>query len=56
MNFRNLWVICQECNKEKAEKNCYEYEQYMFNKYPNDYPIVKAARPTKLLNSLKNNL
>ena len=55
MEFQNLWVICQECNKEKGEKHWYEYEQYMFINYPNDYPTIKAARPKKLLDSLKNN-
>ena len=54
MNFQNLWVICQECNKQKGEKNWYEYEQFFFNKYPNDYLAIKAARPSKLLNSLKD--
>ena len=53
MEFKNLWVICQTCNKEKGEKNWYEYEQYMFLNYPNDYPLIKSARPTTLLNSLK---
>lgn len=54
MNFHNLWVICQECNREKGDKHWYEYEQYIFNKYPNDYSLIKAARPIKLLNYLKN--
>ncbi|VEP17426.1 HNH endonuclease [Hyella patelloides LEGE 07179] len=55
MEFQNLWVICQECNKEKGEKHWYEYEQYIFLHYPNDYPIIKAARPRQLLDSLKGN-
>ena len=54
MEWQNLWVICRECNQEKGEKNWYEYEQYMFLNYPQDYPVIKAARPNKILNSLKN--
>ena len=53
MNFQNLWVICQQCNREKAEMHWYEYELYMYEKYPNDYLFIKSARPTKLLESLK---
>jgi len=51
LEWSNLWVICRQCNLEKGEKNWYEYEQYMYKKYPHDYPIIKAARPTNLLNS-----
>ena len=54
MNWDNLWVICQQCNREKGERNWYEYEQYMYEKYPNDYPLIKSVRPVKLLNSLKD--
>ncbi len=55
LEWQNLWVICRECNQQKGEKHWYEYEQYMFINYPQDYPVVKAARPTKLLKSLKEN-
>lgn len=54
LEWQNLWVICQACNREKGEKHWYEYEQYMFLNYPHDCPAIKAARPTKLLESLKN--
>ncbi len=53
MEFDNLWVICKTCNTEKGEKHWFEYEQYMLVSYPNDYPLIKSVRPTKLLNSLK---
>ena len=52
LEWSNLWVICQACNREKGEKNWYEYEQYMFSNYPHDYPAIQAARPAKLLKSL----
>ena len=54
MDFNNLWVICRECNREKAEKNWYEYEHFIYQKYPTDYAVIKAARPIKLLDSLKS--
>lgn len=53
MEWSNLWVICQACNREKGEMHWYEYEQYMFNKYPQDYPAIRAVRPSKLIESLK---
>lgn len=49
----NLWVICRNCNREKGERHWYEYEQYMYHNYPDDYPVIRAARPVQLLNSLK---
>lgn len=55
LEWQNLWVICRECNQEKAEKHWYEYEQYMYLNYPQDYPLIRSARPTKLLNSLQEN-
>lgn len=55
LEWSNLWVICRTCNREKGEKHWYEYEQYMYHNYPQDYPIVMAARPIKLLKSLKLN-
>ena len=53
LEWSNLWVICHACNLEKGEKNWYEYEQYMYQKYPQDYAIIRSARPIKLLDSLK---
>jgi hypothetical protein len=53
MEFENLWVICQDCNREKGERHWYEYEQYMFIKHPDLYLAVKAARPKQLLQDLK---
>jgi 5-methylcytosine-specific restriction endonuclease McrA len=53
MEFKNLWVICQDCNREKGERHWYEYEQYMFIKHPDLYLAVKAARPKQLLQDLK---
>ncbi|MDJ0649829.1 MAG: HNH endonuclease signature motif containing protein [Xenococcaceae cyanobacterium MO_188.B19] len=53
MEFQNLWVICKTCNIQKGEKHWYEYEQYILVNYPNDYPVIKSSRPTRLLSSLK---
>jgi 5-methylcytosine-specific restriction endonuclease McrA len=50
MEFNNFWVICQSCNKEKAEMHWYEYERYILVNFPNLYPAVRAARPSQLLN------
>ena len=52
LEWSNLWVICRQCNREKGMKNWYEYEQYIYERYPNDYPVIKAARPINLLNLL----
>ncbi|MGL5803850.1 MAG: HNH endonuclease signature motif containing protein [Xenococcaceae cyanobacterium] len=54
MEFKNLWVICQVCNKEKGEMHWYEYEHHLFVNYPDFYLSVKVARPSQLLESLKN--
>jgi hypothetical protein len=54
MEAKNLWVICQSCNKEKGEMHWYEYEQYIFIHSPELYLAVKAARPKQLLQSLKD--
>ncbi|MCY7277362.1 MAG: HNH endonuclease [Phormidesmis sp. CAN_BIN44] len=54
MEFKNLWVICQACNREKAEMHWYAYEHYVLVKYPDLYDAVKAARPNQLLQSLKD--
>jgi 5-methylcytosine-specific restriction endonuclease McrA len=48
----NLWVICQNCNREKGERHWYEYEHYMFINRPHLYLSVKIARPIQLLQSL----
>jgi len=53
LDFQNLWVICRNCNLEKAEMHWYEYELYIFNKYPEIYPFIKTVRPKNLLQSLK---
>ncbi|MBN4003478.1 HNH endonuclease [Nostoc sp. LPT] len=54
MEFNNLWVICQVCNKEKGEMHWYKYEHYIFVHYPNLYLAVKVARPSQLLQSLRD--
>ncbi|MFQ4145933.1 HNH endonuclease signature motif containing protein [Chlorogloeopsis sp. ULAP02] len=54
MEFKNLWVICQRCNKEKGEMHWYEYEHYMFIHHPKLYLNVSNVRPIQLLKSLKN--
>lgn len=53
MKMQNLWVICQTCNREKAEMNWYEYEHYIITQSSHNYPVIKAARPISLLQSLK---
>jgi len=53
LDFQNLWVVCQMCNQEKSDRHWYEYEHYIFVHYPHLYLNVRAARPTKLLQSLK---
>lgn len=52
MDFRNLWVICRDCNREKAEKHWFEYEHYMMLHHPNRYRDIQFARPTRLLKNL----
>jgi hypothetical protein len=52
LNFKNFWVICQECNLEKAEMNWYEYERYCFKNYPDRYHHILEERPKQLLLSL----
>jgi HNH endonuclease len=53
LDFRNLWVICYDCNQEKGEKHWYEYEHYIFTKYPDRYEDIVFARPKQLLKSLQ---
>lgn len=52
MDFRNLWVICWMCNKEKGEMHWFEYERYILTRYPHRYAAVRDFRPTKLLTDL----
>ncbi|MBE9136362.1 HNH endonuclease [Nodosilinea sp. LEGE 07088] len=52
LDFSNLWVICYQCNQEKAEMHWYEYEHYMFTRHPNRYQDVVFARPRHLLKQL----
>jgi 5-methylcytosine-specific restriction endonuclease McrA len=54
MAFDNFWVICQICNREKAEKHWYGYERYIFEKYPDRYNDVRFARPRQLLQTLES--
>lgn len=54
MEFKNLWVICQICNREKGEMHWYEYEHYMFVRDRHLYLNIKVARPIELLQSLKS--
>ena len=49
LDFRNLWVICHQCNQEKGEMHWYEYEHYIFTKYPDRYEDIVFARPRQLL-------
>jgi 5-methylcytosine-specific restriction endonuclease McrA len=53
LEFKNLWVICQMCNKEKGEMHWYEYEHYMFVHHRDIYASVQGFRPSLLLKSLK---
>lgn len=52
LDFRNLWVICRICNKEKGERHWYEYEHYLFLNYPDRYQDVTLFRPRQLLKTL----
>jgi 5-methylcytosine-specific restriction endonuclease McrA len=54
LDFRNLWVICYQCNQEKGERHWYEYEHYMFTQYPDRYHNVVFARPKSLLHAAKH--
>ena len=56
MEFENLWVICRDCNLEKAEMHWYRYEQYVLLTYPDRYENVRHARPIALLRSLADTL
>jgi 5-methylcytosine-specific restriction endonuclease McrA len=53
MEFKNLWVICRDCNQEKGENHWYEYERFILEKYPDRYLDVKFARPSQLLKTLE---
>ena len=52
LEFKNLWVICHSCNQEKGEMHWYEYEHFVFTKYPERYQDIVFARPRHLLKSL----
>lgn len=54
LDFRNLWVICYDCNQEKGEMHWYEYERYMFTHHPDRYSDVVQFRPRVLLKSLSS--
>ena len=56
MEFNNLWVICRDCNIEKAEMHWYRYEQYVLLTYPDRYENARSARPIALLRSLADTL
>jgi 5-methylcytosine-specific restriction endonuclease McrA len=49
MKFKNLWVICQKCNRDKGEMHWYEYERYMFLNFPDQYLTIRSNRPQALL-------
>lgn len=53
LNFENLWVICQTCNKEKSDMHWFEYERYILKHYPDRFSSIQTFRPTKLIKSLK---
>lgn len=53
LDFRNLWVICRDCNQEKGEMHWYEYEHYMFIHHRDRYQDIQLFRPRPLLKSLK---
>jgi 5-methylcytosine-specific restriction endonuclease McrA len=52
MTFANLWVICRDCNLEKAEMHWYQYEHHIFVNSSNHYENVRLARPRTLLRTL----
>ena len=52
MTFENLWVICRDCNVEKAEMHWYQYEHHVFVHYPDRYENLRQARPRRLIKTL----
>ncbi|MGP1384978.1 MAG: HNH endonuclease [Thainema sp.] len=54
LDFRNLWVICRACNREKGEMHWYEYEHYVFVNYPERYRDICLYRPTHLIKELRS--
>ena len=52
LDFRNFWVICRICNREKGERHWYEYEHYMLIHHPDRYQDVAMFRPRQLLKNL----
>jgi 5-methylcytosine-specific restriction endonuclease McrA len=53
MEFKNLWVICWDCNQEKGEMHWYQYEHHMLTYHSNLYSNIVSERPIQLLKSLK---
>lgn len=53
LDFKNLWVICYQCNQEKGERHWYEYEHYIFTRHPDRYSDIVLARPRQLLKDLR---
>ncbi|UJB72329.1 HNH endonuclease (plasmid) [Acaryochloris sp. 'Moss Beach'] len=49
LDFKNFWVICLYCNREKGERHWYEYEHYILINHPEFYDDVAFARPRQLL-------
>lgn len=54
MEFKNLWVICRDCNQEKNDMDWYEYERYILNYHPEFYEALRVFRPTQLLKALNS--
>lgn len=54
LDFSNLWVICHQCNQEKGERHWYDYEHYVFTRYPGRYQDIVFARPRQLLKALRS--
>ncbi|NJR71248.1 MAG: HNH endonuclease, partial [Synechococcales cyanobacterium CRU_2_2] len=56
LNFANLWVICQICNREKGERHWFEYEQYILTHHPDRFENLLPARPNQLIKNLRNDM
>lgn len=54
LDFRNFWVICRDCNREKGEKHWYEYEHYIFTRHNKRYESIQLFRPRHLLKTLRD--
>ncbi|WP_024545480.1 HNH endonuclease signature motif containing protein [Picosynechococcus sp. NKBG15041c] len=53
MDFRNLWVICSRCNREKLDMDWFEYELYILKNRSSLYSNIAFYRPRVLLEELK---